>query len=72
MRASVPLPLMLASEGDAWQPCRCRVVALVVQRAEMTSRAPERVLSRVVQAALKVRMFTGPQKAGVCLAEEER
>lgn len=62
----------LRSEGDARQPCRRRVVAPVVQRAEMTSRAPEHPLARVVQAALKVRMFTGPQKAGVCLAEEER
>lgn len=60
------------SEGDARQPCRRRVVAQVVQRAEMTSIAPEHLLPRVVQAGLKVRMVTGPQKAGVGLAEEER
>lgn len=41
-------------------------------RAEMTSRAPERVLSRGVQATLKVRIITGRQKAKVGLAEEER
>ena len=62
----------LRSEGDARQPCRRRVVAPVVQRAEMTSRAPERVLGSMVQAVLMVRMVTGPQKAGVGLAEEER
>ena len=61
----------LRSEGDARQPCRRRVVAPVVQRAEMTSRAPERVLSRVVQAALKVRMVTGTQMAGLGLSEKE-
>ena len=60
------------SEGDARQPCRRRVVAQVVQRAEMTRIAPECILPRVVQAGLKVRMVTGPQKAGVGLAEEDR
>ena len=44
----------------------------MVHRAEMTSRVPERVLSRGVQATLKVRMVIGPQKARVGLAEEER
>ena len=48
------------------------MVAQVVQRAEMTRIAPEGVLPRVVQAGLKVRMVTGPQKAGVGLAEEYR
>ena len=62
----------LQSEGDAQQPCGRRVVAPVVQRTEMTSRAPEYLLARVVQAALKVRLFAEPHKAGVGLAEEER
>ena len=43
-----------------------------MQGAEMTSRAPEYLLARVVQAALKVRLFAEPHKAGVGLAEEER
>lgn len=60
------------SEGDARQPCRRRVVAQAVRRAEMTSLAPEHLLPRVVQAGLKGRMVTGPQKAGVGLAEGER
>ena len=47
-------------------------MAQVVQRAKMTSIAPEHLLARVVQAGLKARMVTGPQKAGVGLAEEER
>ncbi|MXQ99203.1 hypothetical protein E5288_WYG021633 [Bos mutus] len=50
-------PPQLLSEGDAQQPCRRRVVAPVVQRAEMTSRAPEYLLARVVQAALKASMI---------------
>ena len=62
----------LRSEGDARQPCRRRVVAPVVQRAEMTSRASEYLLARVVQAVPTVRLFAEPQKAGVGLAEEER
>ena len=41
------------AEGDVRQPCRCRVVAQVVQRAEMTRITPECVLPRVVQARLK-------------------
>ena len=44
----------------------------MVQRAEMTRIAPECVRPRVVQAGLKVRMVTGPQKAGLGLAEEEK
>ena len=48
------------------------MVAPVVQRAEMTSRASEYLLARVVQAVLTVRLFAEPQKAGVGLAEEER
>ena len=52
-----------------FKPC---VLVPVVQRAEMTSTAPECILARVVQAAPKVRMVTGPQKAGVGLAEEDR
>ena len=71
MRGSVSPHLMLG-EGDAQQPCRCRVVSQVVQRAKMTSIAPEHLLARVVQAGLKARMVTGPQKAGVGLAEEEQ
>ena len=61
--------LYFPSEGDARQPCRRRVVAQVVQRAEMTRIAPECILPRVVQAGLKVRMVTGPQKAAVGPAE---
>ena len=44
----------------------------VVQRAKMTSIAPEHLLARVVQAGLKARMVTRPQKAGLGLAEEEQ
>ena len=69
---SVSPPLLLASDRDARPPCEPRLFPSVVHRAEMTSRAPERVLSRGVQAGLKVRMVTGPQKARVGLAEEER
>ena len=53
-------------------PFKPWVLVPVVQRAEMTSTAPECILARVVQAAPKVRMVTGPQKARVGLAEEER
>ena len=47
-------------------------MVLAVQRAEMTSIPPERVLGSMVQAALTVRMVTRPQKARVGLAEEEQ
>ena len=71
MRGSVSSHLMLG-EGDTRQPYRRRVVAQVVQRAKMTSIAPEHLLARVVQAGLKARMVTRPQKAGLGLAEEEQ
>ena len=62
---------MLVFAREVGQPCDAPVLAPVVQRAEMTSRAPECVLAGGVQAGLKVRVITGPQKARVALTEEE-
>ena len=72
VRGPVSPPLIFRLRETRRQPCRRPVVTQVVQRAEMTRIAPEGVLPRVVQAGLKVRMVTGPQKAAVRLAEEER
>ncbi|KAJ8786821.1 hypothetical protein J1605_023382 [Eschrichtius robustus] len=64
---------LLGSQRDARRPCRPRgTAARQAQGAEVASKAPELLVAREDQVALKARVFPGARKPGVGLAEEEQ
>ena len=64
---------LLGSQRDARRPCRPRgTAARQAQGAEVASKAPELLVAREDQVALKARVVPGARKPGVGLAEEEQ